>query len=202
MYDYLEGTLAQRSPSRLVLDVGGVGYELAVPLSAAFPEGPRMRIWTHLVVREDSHTIYGFPDRGTRDLFRLLLRVRGVGPMMALGVLSGLDRASLLKAIVEEDLHALTQVRGVGKKTAAQILLDLREKASELVSAAGGSGDLDTVELVPRPKRVADQNIADAIAALVSVGFSDKEAKKHVEAAATKVDPLRLEELVRAALQS
>jgi Holliday junction DNA helicase RuvA len=202
MYDFLEGTLVHRSPSRLVLDVGGVGYELAVPLSAVFGAGPRMRIWTHLVVREESHTLYGFPDRGTRDLFRLLLRVRGVGPVMALAALSGLDRDSLLEAIVQQNLRALTQIRGIGKKTAEQILLDLREKAAELVSAAGDAEGLRSVELEPRPRQVIERNVADAIAALVSIGFSEKDAKKHVEAAASKVDPLRLEELVRAALQS
>ena len=202
MYDHLVGSVAHRAPGRLVLDVGGVGYDLVVPLSASFPDDGRVRAWTHLVVREDSHALYGFPDRGTRELFRLLLRVRGVGPVMALGVLSALAGDALVAAIVNGDVRALTRIRGVGKKTAEQILLDLREKAAELQSAAGSDGELADAELVPRARVSREQNVADAVAALVSVGYAEKEARKHVEAAARKVDPSRLEELVRVALQS
>ncbi len=202
MYDHLEGSVAHRAPGRLVLDVGGVGYEILVPLSASFPADGRARAWTHLVVREDSHALYGFPDRGTRDLFRLLLRVRGVGPVMALAVLSALAGDALVAAIVNEDVRALTRVRGIGKKTAEQILLDLREKAAELHRAAQASGELSDVELVPQGRAAVEGNLSDAIGALVSIGFSEKEARKQVEAALRKVGPSSLEELVRVALQS
>ena len=130
MYEYLEGRpAADRHPARLVLDVGGVGYDLAVPIGAPFGTGERVRVWTHLVVREDAHLLYGFPDRAMRNLFRLLLTVRGVGPGIALGVLSGLSRDELIAAIVADDAARLTGLKGVGKKTAEQILLDLRDKA-------------------------------------------------------------------------
>ena len=196
MYEYLDGQVAGRSPARLVLDVGGVGYELCVPLGSRFPEG-RARVWTHLVVREDAHTLCGFQDRETRELFRLLIEVRGVGPTMALAILSGLPREPLLEAIVAGDLGTLTRIKGVGKKTAEQILLDLREKARTLRAqleggsaavARGGDGG-------PR-----DPNLEDAVAALVSIGYSDKEARKSVEAAAKRVEQGDLETLVRAAL--
>ena len=196
MYEYLDGQVAGRTPARLVLDVGGVGYEVSVPLGSRFPEG-RARVWTHLVVREDSHTLCGFQDRETRELFRLLIEVRGVGPTMALAILSGLPREPLVEAIVAGDLATLTRIKGVGKKTAEQILLDLREKARTLrAQIGGGAAGAGAGEV----GGVRDANLEDAVAALVSIGYSEKEARKSVEAAAKRVDRRDLEKLVRAAL--
>ncbi|MCY2960068.1 MAG: Holliday junction branch migration protein RuvA [Planctomycetota bacterium] len=181
MYEYLEGEVAGRTPARLVLDVSGVGYDLCVPLSAAFPERGRARAWTHLVVREDAHTLYGFPEKSTRDLFRVLLGVRGVGPVAALAILSGLSAADLVAAVANEDLKALTRVKGIGKKTGEQILLDLRDKAPRLASEIGAkSGPAGTPGAKPAAR---DLHVEDAVAALVSIGYSDKEARKAVEAA-------------------
>jgi Holliday junction DNA helicase RuvA len=194
VFEYIEGQIAGRSPARLVMDVAGVGYDLAVPLTAVFPEKGRARVFTHLVVREDSHTLYGFPDRETRELFRTLLGVRGVGPVMALAILSGLPRAELVEAIATNDLKALVRVRGVGKKTAEQILLDLRDKAPALRAELAG-----TKPALPAVAR-ADRNVEDAVAALASIGYSEKEARKSVERAASSVDTQDLEALVRAAL--
>jgi Holliday junction DNA helicase RuvA len=204
VYDQLEGTVAVSSPARLVLDVGGVGYQLSVPLGRPMPAaGERAKLWVHLVVREDAHSLYGFAAAEDRELFRLLLRVKGVGPAMALGVLSGMDRGSLLQAILNEDAKKLTAVKGVGKKTAEQILLDLSDKAAELARASGlGAEQLAELELQPLPPPELDRNLSDAVNALVSVGYSQKEARRQVEAAAKKVDPQRLDELVRVALQS
>jgi Holliday junction DNA helicase RuvA len=196
VYEYLEGEIAGRAPGRLVLDVGGVGYELAVPLAVPFPEAGRFRVWTHLVVREDAHVLCGFPDRATRDLFRLLIEVRGVGPVMALSVLSGIARVPLLEAIAAGDLATLLRIKGVGKKTGEQILLDLREKA-KILRAEQSSGRTE-----PSGSAARDTHVEDAIAALVSIGYSEKEARKSVEKAARKVDETSLEELVRAALTS
>ena len=204
MYDHLEGTVAESTPARLVLSVAGVGYQLAVPLGRALPAlGERLKIWTHLVVREDAHTLYGFREPKDRELFRLLLRVKGVGPAMALGVLSGMDRKSLLQAIVASDAAQLTRVKGVGKKTAEQILLDLSDKAQELAHASGlNPEELASLELQPAPRPEHEGNLADAVNALVSVGYSPKEARRQVEKAAIKVDPAQLDELVRVALQN
>jgi Holliday junction DNA helicase RuvA len=195
MFDYIEGEVARRAPARLVLDVGGVGYDLFVPLSSRFPHSGRVRAWTHLVVREDAHTLCGFEDRETRDLFRLLLTVRGVGPTMALSVLSGLPREPLIEAVAAGDTATLTRIRGIGKKTAEQILLDLRDKAAELrAKSSPGSGPARTAEAG------RDPTLEDAIAALVSIGYPEKEARASVERAARKVDRRDLEKLVRAAL--
>lgn len=198
MYEYLEGRIAGRAPARLALDVNGVGYDVAVPLGAQFPASERVRVWTHLVVREDAHLLYGFPDRETRELFRLLLSVRGVGPAMALGILSGLPREALLDAVAGGDAATLTRIRGVGKKTAEQILLDMRDKAQTLrVQLAAG-----VVSQAAGTSAKKDDTLEDAVQALVSIGYSEKEARKSVERAAQHVDKKNLEELVRAALTS
>lgn len=193
MYQYLEGDVAGLSPTRLILDVGGVGYDLSVPLGSDFPPSGRARAWTHLVVREDSHQLFGFAERETRDLFRLLLSVRGVGPQMALGILSGLPRGPLLEAIVGGDAAQLTRVKGVGRKTAEQILLDLSDKAAILRDQLGPT---------PAPGTGEQRgNLEDAVAALVSVGYKEKEARRQVERAAQSIDSTDLELLVRTALQ-
>jgi Holliday junction DNA helicase RuvA len=197
VFEYFEGTVASKSASRLVLDVGGTGYDFLIPLGSAFPADERLRVWCHLAVREDAHTLYGFADKRTRDLYRLLLKVRGVGPGMALGILSGLSRAELTTAIQDEDMAALLNIKGVGKKTAEQILLDLRDKIGDY---AGGPGFVDApVSSTPNP---ADANVLDAVAALASVGYTEREAKKLVEKASQTVNPQDLELLVRTALKS
>jgi len=191
VYDYLEGECAERTPARLVLNVGGIGYELLVPLTSRFPAKGRARAWTHLAVREDAHTLYGFEDKETRELFRLLLSVRGVGPTVALALLSGLPRGPLVAAIAAGDAEGLTRIRGIGAKTAQQILLDLKDKAA-ILAHAGPSAE--------RKAAGEDPAVDDAVAALVSIGYSEKDARANVERAAKKVDKKDLEGLVRAAL--
>ena len=189
MYDYLEGKIALRVAGRVVLDVGGVGYEVWVPLNSRLPDEGRLRLWTHHVVREDAQQLYGFAEVATRDVFRALLTVKGVGPKSALAVLSGLERDELIEAILAGDVARLTAVRGVGRRIADQILLDLRARALNLRGAAESA-----------PAALRTPVIEDAIAALMSIGFTDKEARKHIERAAKSVDPTDLDQLVRAAL--
>ncbi len=197
MYEYLDGRLEGRHATRVVLEVGGVGFSLAVPLGSDFrraPRGPQdtVRAWTHLVVRDDAHLLYGFADEATRQIFRLLLSVRGVGPGLALGILSHLPGDALLAAVAANDLQPLLAVRGVGKKTAQQILLDLKDRAPA-PAAAPEHGVL--VPAAPSP--VAE----DAVHALVSIGYAEKEARKNVERAVREVDEGDLEALVRSALR-
>lgn len=210
MYEYLDGRLESRHATRVVIDVGGVGYNVAVPLGSDFrrpPRGPRgpggagtrstdelVRVWTHHVVREDAEELYGFPDDEGRQLFRLLLSVRGVGPALALGILSRLSGDVLLAAIASDDVDTLLTVKGVGKKTAQQILLDLRDKAPATQASA------EPGVLVPAPGR-SSQVVEDAVAALLSIGYAEKEARKNVERAAREVDDGDLEALVRSALR-
>lgn len=195
MYEYLDGDVATRAPARVVLDVAGIGYDLFVPIGTAIPAVGRARIYTHLVVREDAHTLYGFGARRERDLFRLLLKVRGVGPTMALAILSGLAPDELIEAVLAGDAAALTRAKGVGKKTADQILLDLADKAAawsvdeQLTTSGAGRGSQ------------GEATIEDAVGALLALGFKEKEARKNVERAATEVDSKDLEALVRVALR-
>ena len=195
MYDYIEGRLSERRPARIVVEAGGVGFDVAVPLGSDFPQREgRVRVWTHLVVREDAHLLFGFPERERRELFRLLLEVRGVGPAVALAVLSNLQGDELLRAIAAQDAAPFLRVKGIGKKTAEQILLDLRDKAPRMLA------EPERGTLVPRAAG-SDRRVEDAVRALLALGYSDKEARKSVERAAAKVQGDDLELLVRAALQ-
>ncbi|MFT4539318.1 MAG: Holliday junction DNA helicase RuvA [Planctomycetota bacterium] len=200
MYEYFEGRIKSRRASSLVLDVNGVGYAFQVPPTIPFPSQDCI-VWAHLHVREDAQILYGFPDHQTRELFRLLLRVRGVGPAMALGLLASLDRQDLIGAILNGEASVLTRVKGVGKRTADQILLDLTDRIGQVVP----DGDFELRQSdVPRPdpKRERENEIEDAVLALVSVGYSEKDGRKRVERVADSVEPGDLEQLVRAALQT
>ena len=199
MYDFLEGEVAQRSAARLVLDVAGVGYELSIPLGSSFPSAGRARAWTHLVVREDAHMLFGFSEREARELFRLLISVSGVGPVMGLTILSGLAREALLAAIAEGDVETLTRIKGVGPKTAGQIVLDLKDKAAKLRRAGPALGEPGEPGVL-RPQARPDALVEDAVAALTSIGYSEKEARKSVERASAKGAKKDLETLLRAAL--
>lgn len=196
MYEYLEGEVVRHTPARLVLAVGGVGYALSVPIGSMFSEGEPARAWVHLAVREDAHTLYGFPSERQRDLFRLLLSVRGVGPAVALTMLSGLEAEALIQAVLAGDTSSLVRIKGVGKKTAEQILLDLRDKVDRLGVPRADAGRQPTTDEEDRAERVAD-----AVSALISIGYKDKDAQKLVAKIAETEESLDLETLVRAALR-
>jgi len=199
VYDYLEGQIALHSATRLVVDVGGVGYELSTPLGYAWTVGRRARVWAHQIVRADAHLLYGFPDADTRDLFRVLLTVTGVGPRLALGILSGLPRRELLEAIAQGDRRRLLALRGIGKRTVDQVLLQLSDKARELLAAERASG----AEARAAPGAALPRRVEDAIAALISIGYADKDARRQVERAAATLSPdADLELLVRTALSA
>lgn len=191
MYEFLVGKIAERQGTRLVLEVGGIGYDIAVPLGAEFGDADPTRVWTHFAVREDSHQLFGFADRATRDLFRLLISVRGVGPAMALALLSDLGVDELVEAVLSERVSALVRVKGVGNKTAQQILLDLKDSAA--LRAAGAEPRADSK---PLPTSLID----DATSALVSIGFSEREARRNIDEALRELKTDDLEVLVRAAI--
>lgn len=194
MYEYLEGRPTSRTAARLVLDVHGVGYALSVPIGAGFADANPLRVYVHQVVREDAHTLFGFPDQKTRDLFRTLLLVRGVGPSMALGILSALPGQDLIEAIVANDRGRLCSVKGVGKKTAEQILLDLRDK----IAVFG----LPVLDLPVTGAPALSPARQDAIAALVSIGYKERDAEKVVVKAAKDVGEDDVNTLIRAALSA
>lgn len=177
MITFLRGHLAESFPNRAIVDVGGVGYDVHIPISTydALPGiGQPVRLLTHLQVREDAHDLYGFASEAERDLFRLLInQVSGVGPKMALSVLSGMPVGQFKSCVASGDLAALSRIKGVGKKTAERIVVELRDKvgvaAAWQAASAGGAPPLQS-------------HANDAVLALVSLGYKQPEALKAVEA--------------------
>lgn len=197
MIAYLQGRLAQALPTQVVVDVGGVGYEAFIPLSSfdKLPQpGSEVKLLTHLSIRDDAHILYGFMTDGERDLFRLLIRhVSGIGPKIALNVLSGTTTASLSSAVANSDVKALSRISGVGKKTAERIVVELKDKLGDKIAWAG-----DGVA----PELSADeQKVADAVSALIALGSKPKEAQEAVRGAVIMLGPdTPVDEIVRAAL--
>tara|TARA_R110000751_G_scaffold51938_1_gene113480 strand:- start:43 stop:645 length:603 start_codon:yes stop_codon:yes gene_type:complete len=193
----LTGVLLEKQPPHIVLDVQGVGYELDAPMSTFYllpALGERVTLHTHMVVREDAQLLYAFADKRGRELFRELIRLNGVGPKLALALMSGMDVDELVMAVQHQDVSALVRVPGVGKKTAERLLIELRDRFKAW-EASPGSLPLVT----GAPTTAAAKPSADAVSALISLGYKPQEASKAVSA----VDEVGLssEELIRRALK-
>ena len=182
MIGRLQGRLAEKNPPQVLLDVAGVGYELDVPMSTFYglpATGDPVTLYTHLVVREDAHILYGFGSLEERAAFRQLIRISGVGARTALSVLSGLSVADLAHAIASQDAVRLTRIPGIGRKTAERLLLELKGKLTEVTAAA-------------------EERPSDVVNALLALGYSDKEA----HAAVKSLSPgIPVAEAIRAALK-
>jgi Holliday junction DNA helicase RuvA len=166
MIGRLAGVLLEKNPPALLLDVQGVAYEVDVPMSTFYNlpnTGERVTLFTHLVVREDAHLLYGFGSDAERRTFRQLLKVNGIGPRIALAVLSGLSVGELAQAITLQESGRLTKIPGIGKKTAERLLLELKDKV--------GANLTQTVGVNRTPPASSD-----ILHALLSLGYSDKEA--------------------------
>ncbi|HSA88321.1 MAG TPA: Holliday junction branch migration protein RuvA [Burkholderiales bacterium] len=184
MIGRLSGRLAAKQPPQVLVDVGGVAYELDVPMSTFYvlpATGEAVSLYTHLVVREDAHTLYGFATLEERAAFRQLIRISGVGARTALAVLSGLSVGDLARAVTLQDAAPLTRVPGIGKKTAERLLLELKGKLAEPAAAAGG------------------EQTSDVVHALVALGYSDKEALAAVKGLAPGIS---VAEAIRTALKA
>lgn len=198
MIGRLSGTLLHKRPPEIVVDVGGVGYELQVPMTTLFqlPDvGETVTLVTHHAVREDAHTLYGFAGERDRELFRALIKVSGVGPKLALTILSGMDSEHFARAVQGGDLSALVALPGVGKKTAERLLVEMRDRIAAW-QAPGHAGAAPSAAAGPVPDK-----LADAEQALVALGYKPAEAARMVAA----VDDERIgdsEELIRLALRS
>lgn len=177
MITFLRGQLAESFPNKAIVDVGGVGYEVAIPISTydRLPApGQAVRLLTHLQVREDAHELYGFGSEEERDLFRLLInQVSGIGPKLALAVLSGMPVAQFKGCVAAGDIAAISKIKGLGKKTAERVVVELRDKVG-VASAWQAAAAANT------PPLQAHAN--DAVLALVSLGYKQPEAHKAVEA--------------------
>jgi Holliday junction DNA helicase RuvA len=195
----LRGTLAEKQPPHLLLDVGGVGYELEVPMTTLYrlpSVGEALTLHTHLVVREDAHLLYGFAEKRERELFRELIRLNGVGPKLALALMSGLEMDELVRCVQSGDTKALTRVPGVGKKTAERLLVELKDRFQAWETMPG------IAPLVVEPARSPAVSSAqsDAVSALVALGFKPAEASRAVSL--VDDEELSSEELIRRALKS
>ena len=198
MISFLHGTVIEVLPTRLILDVGGIGYDLHIPLSTYDklpPSGSETKILTHLQIREDAHTLYGFATPEERDLFLLLVHnVSGVGPKLALAILNGITPVHFRGLVVAGDIAALSKIKGVGKKTAERVIVELRDKVG--VSAAWEAASARQ-GLTPE-----EQHVNDAVLALISLGYKQTEAHKTVRAIRDAQPKFTVEELVKEALKT
>lgn len=198
MITFLHGKLIEALPTQATIEVHGVGYEVLIPLSSYDklpPPGQEVKLLTHLVVREDAHTLYGFVTAAERELFRMLIgTVSGIGPKTALNVLSGMNPVAFRGAVARGDVRALSQIPGVGKKTAERIVVELRDKV-------GVFGALEAMS-AGRELPASEQRVNDAVLALIALGFTRVEAHDAVRTAQTALGPnATVEELVRACLK-
>jgi Holliday junction DNA helicase RuvA len=198
MISFLRGTVIEVLPMRLIIEAGGIGYDVHIPLSTydRLPQpGAEAKILTHLVVREDAHILYGFATPEERDLFLLLVNnVSGVGPKLALAILNGITPVIFRGLVVAGDIASLSKIKGVGKKTAERIIVELRDKVG--VSAAWEAASAQQ-GLSPD-----EQHVNDAVLALISLGYKQAEAHKTVRAIRGAQPKATLEELVKEALKS
>ncbi len=199
MIGRLRGEIVFKQPPQLVLDVQGVGYELEAPMSTFYElpaVGERVALFTHLMVRDDAHVLYGFAKDAERSLFRSLLKVNGVGAKMALAILSGMNGGEFARCVQENDTATLVRLPGVGKKTAERLIVEMRDRLA----------DLDTVVVAHgrSPGSVAGAGehtpVADAVGALVALGYKPPEASRMVRAVDAK--DLSSEQIIRAALKA
>ena len=198
MIGRLRGLLAWKQPPYLLIDAHGVGYELEASLTTfqTLPEiGAEVTLLTHLAVREDAHTLYGFASPAERSLFRNLIRVTGIGPRLALLILSGMSVELFGRCVRENDTASLTRLPGIGKKTAERLIIELRDRVGEL-------GLDPTVVVLPGGRAVAPaiNPVDDAISALVALGYKLPEASRMVQSLET--DGLTSEAIIRLALQA
>jgi Holliday junction DNA helicase RuvA len=191
MIGSVRGRISAKSPPQLTVEVGGIGYEIEAPMSTFFhlpAIGAEVQLLTHLVVREDAHVLYGFGSEAERRLFRSLIKVSGVGPKIALGLLSGISVSEFQQCVQSQNVAALTRIPGVGRKTAERLIVEMRDRlaAPELTTGAPGAGDTGSPE-------------AEAYAALVALGYRPGEATRLLKGAGTGTHST--EELIRRALQ-
>ncbi len=198
MIGFLRGRLAAKHPPVLLLDVGGVGYEIEAPMSTFYglpAVGADIMLHTHLVVREDAHILFGFGTERERSLFRELIRISGVGPRIALGILSGASVDEFHRCVETQDAASLTRIPGIGRKTAERLIIEMRDRLQVLATGQSFEirGPAGTAAPAPSPQ-------AEAFSALVALGYKPAEVTRLLQ----KIDPsvTTTEELIRHALRA
>jgi len=198
MIGRLRGDIVYKHPPRLMLDVGGIGYELEAPMSTFYdlpPVGEQVTLVTHLTVREDAQVLYGFLHEGDRTLFRNLLKVNGVGARMALAILSGMDAQRFALCVRQEDITALTRLPGIGKKTAQRLVMEMRDRVD-----AESPGLPAGASFSPPLGSGGNSALSDAVDALTALGYKPVDANRM--ARAVDDGAKTSEEIIRAALKS
>lgn len=196
MIGRLRGKLIHKEPPALLIDVNGVAYELNAPMTTFYDlpaTGEAVTLHTHLVVRDDAHLLYGFSRESQRRLFRSLLKVSGVGPRVALAILSGLTVDEFVSCITTEDVARITRVPGIGRKTAERLIVEMRDKVQTIEGAASGAIPVDTGKGSMNP-------VGEAVSALMALGYKPNEASRLVRT--VESDGLDTEEIIRQALRS
>lgn len=199
MISRLCGQLLAKTPPVVLVDVNGVGYDVFVPMTTLYQlaePGEQVILFTHLVVREDAQLLYGFASTSDRELFRTLIKVNGVGPKMALAIMSGMEAAELLQCVRSNNLRALSQIPGIGKKTAERLVIELRDKLAEWE----GNATAVTGKPVTTQERV--DAAGEAESALVALGYKPAEASRMINAALTAAPRADSEVLIRVALRA
>jgi holliday junction DNA helicase RuvA len=194
MIGFLKGRLAAKHPPSLLIDVNGVGYELEAPMSTFYglpATGEPVALFTHLVIREDAHILFGFGTDGERRLFRGLLKVSGVGPKIALGILSGVSVDDFMRIIEAEDLAMLTRIPGIGRKTAERVIIEMRDSVQKLTVPTAGQASTLGAALTPQ---------SEAFSALIALGYKPPEVTRLLKAA--DEPGLSTTEIIRRALKS
>ncbi|MFM2478293.1 Holliday junction branch migration protein RuvA [Celerinatantimonas sp. MCCC 1A17872] len=204
MIGRLRGILEHKQPPYVLVDVAGVGYELQLPMSCFYqlPEiGQTVTLITHFVVREDAQLLYGFHDEASRRLFRELIKVNGIGPKVALAILSGLNTQQFIQAINHDDISALTKLPGVGKKTAERLLVEMKDRLKNWSTEP--SDDLSMTTSASSEQSLLQEPVSakeEAIEALIALGYKPAMAEKTIGRLSS--DGLTSEQLIRSALKS
>jgi holliday junction DNA helicase RuvA len=197
MIGFLKGRMAVKQPPTLLVDVNGVGYELEAPMSTFYglpAIGESVSLFTHLVVREDAHILYGFGSEGERRLFRGLLKISGVGPKIALGILSGASVEDFLRTVEAEDVAMLTRIPGIGRKTAERVIIEMRDSVQKLKQSAPGAAQ-SAAALGAAPSAQSE-----AFSALIALGYKPPEVTRLLKSA--DEPGLSTTEIIRRALKS
>ncbi len=201
MIGRIRGILVHKQAPLILVEVGGVGYELQVPMTTLFQLpalGAEVSLVTHFVVREDAQLLYGFAEEADRSLFRQLIKVSGVGPRLALTILSGMDARSFARCVQRDDISSLVALPGVGKKTAERLLVEMRDKLDDWLLRPDGVDGESTPDAGLAPYT---DIVADAEGALIALGYKPQEASRMV-AAVNEDSVVQSEELIRRALKA
>lgn len=192
MITQIQGKLVEKNPTDVVIDCNGVGYEVNITLHtfSHIPDGEFIKLYTHLQVKEDSHTLYGFIEKSEREIFRLLISVSGIGPNIARTMLSSLTPQQAKNAIVNGDVSTIQSVKGIGAKTAQRVILDLKEKMLKL-------GDVEILS-----SSMGNTNKEEALSALEVLGFARKQAEKVCDKILVEMPNAEVETIIKLALKN